>query len=98
MAISRYAGIQKIDQGRGFATVKTSSNIRNAIKTGVLSYSTITLKEGQRLDILAGQRYGDASLWWIIAAASGIGWGLQVPPGTIISIPDNPGAAMALIS
>ena len=62
-----------------------------------MSYSTITLKEGQRLDILAGQRYGDASLWWIIAAASGIGWGLQVPPGTIVRVPKNLSDILAII-
>jgi hypothetical protein len=41
----------------------------------------------ERLDIIAGELYGDASLWWIIAAASGIGWGMQCPPGTVLDIP-----------
>jgi hypothetical protein len=45
------------------------------------------LTETQRLDVLAGIEYGDSSLWWIIAAASNIGWGLQVPPGILIKIP-----------
>jgi len=42
---------------------------------------------GDRLDLLAFKYYGDSSYWWIIAAASNIGWGLQVPPGTLIKIP-----------
>tara|TARA_Y100000591_G_C21489801_1_gene524537 strand:- start:51 stop:224 length:174 start_codon:yes stop_codon:yes gene_type:complete len=45
------------------------------------------LKEAQRLDTIAAESYGDARLWWVIAAASNIGWGLQVPPGTKLSIP-----------
>ena len=45
------------------------------------------LRERERLDVLAGQIYGDARYWWVLAAASDIGWGLQVPPGTLIRIP-----------
>ena len=43
----------------------------------------------KRLDQLSGESYGDAGYWWVIAAASGIGWGMQVPPGTLIKIPDS---------
>ena len=39
------------------------------------------------MDIIAGEVYGDAALWWVIAAASGIGWGLQVPAGTVLNVP-----------
>jgi nucleoid-associated protein YgaU len=42
----------------------------------------------ERLDTIAGVAYGDGRYWWVLAAASNIGWGLQVPPGTIIRIPD----------
>jgi hypothetical protein len=62
--------------------------IRSAIKTGKLQTSTIILRGAERLDTLAGSIYGDASYWWVLAAASDIGWGLQVPPGTIINIVD----------
>jgi hypothetical protein len=55
------------------------------------------MEEGERLDSLAGTVYGDASLWWIIASASGIGWGMQVPPGTLIFIPNDPGAAYGVL-
>jgi len=47
------------------------------------------LNEGERLDTIAGRVYGNARLWWIIAAASGIGWPLQVPPGTQLLIPTD---------
>jgi hypothetical protein len=58
------------------------------IDDGQLSYTVKILKEGERLDTLAGSMYGDAGYWWVLAAASGIGWGLQVPPGTVIYIPN----------
>jgi hypothetical protein len=32
--------------------------------------------------------YGNGRYAWIIAAASDIGWMLQVPPGTYIRVPD----------
>jgi len=38
--------------------------------------------------VLAGIEYGNSTYWWIIAAASHIGWSLQVPEGTLIRIPD----------
>ena len=63
--------------------------IRRLVKTGVISTTTVALKQGQRLDHLAHQYYRDGTLWWVIAAASGIGWWLQVPPGTLITIPIN---------
>ena len=47
------------------------------------------MEEGKRLDQISGESYGDAGYWWVIAAASGIGWGMQVPPGTLIKIPDS---------
>jgi hypothetical protein len=54
---------------------------------GRISFETIILKEGQRLDKIAGDVYNDGRLWWIIAACSNIGWWLQVPPGTLLRIP-----------
>jgi len=37
---------------------------------------------------LAGQYYGDGKYYWLIAAASNIGWCTQIPPNTRIVIPD----------
>lgn len=88
MAFSRYRRTPIMDFGRQFGTGRAHEVIRAAIKEGTLSYQTLTLHEGQRLDHLAGQFYGNGRYWWIIAAASDIGWGLQVPPGTFIRIPN----------
>ena len=59
------------------------------MQRGELAFTTMTLKENQRLDRIAHDAYGDGRLWWIIAAASGIGWWLQAPPGTLIKIPTD---------
>ena len=91
MSTSRYTYLKKIDGGRAYGTNTVSANIRAAIKAGVISYTTVLLSDSERLDTIAGSTYGDSSLWWIIAAASGIGWGLQVPAGTVLTIPDRPG-------
>ena len=70
-----------------YGTSDSVFRIRSAISTGALTYREATLTEMQRLDVIAGIEYGNSSYWWIIAAASNIGWGLQVPPGTSLKIP-----------
>lgn len=83
----RYANTPKIAAGKQYGTATAHNNIRRAVQQGRIGTREYVLKEGERLDTLAGRTYGNARLWWIIAAASGIGWGLQVPPGTQILIP-----------
>jgi len=60
---------------------------RNSISSGLVRTQTYISTQNERLDIIAGEQYNDSTLWWIIAAASNIGWGLQVPPGTLLIIP-----------
>ena len=96
MAISRYSFTTKLENGKFYGTWSGGNKIYFAVQNGAIQYKTITLKEGIRLDHFAGSIYGDGSLWWIIAAASGIGWGLQVPPGTLLKIPTNLGVAMVV--
>jgi hypothetical protein len=44
----------------------------------------------ERLDKLAHEFYGDATIWWIIATANNIGLGsLVVAPNTKLRIPSN---------
>ena len=74
--------------GTRFGSSQTVYNIRLAISSGALQCKEQIITETQRLDVLAGIEYGDSSLWWIIAAASNIGWGMQVPPGNLIRIPE----------
>ena len=97
MALSRYSFTSRIIGRTVLASSKASTRIHAACDRGLIDFNSITIKEVQRLDHLAAQAYGSASLWWILAAASGIGWGLQVPPGTLIRVPVNISAVLALL-
>lgn len=82
----RYTRDQRIAGGK-LQTSKTVSRIRRARELGLLPTKEIILKESQRLDHLAQEYIGSSHLWWVLAALSDIGWGLQVPAGTVIRIP-----------
>ena len=90
MAIfSRYRSATKLDFGTQYGTSRNVAAVRNGINQGVIPIvDSLVLKGEQRLDHLAAQYYKDARYWWVLAAASDIGWGLQVPAGTIINVPD----------
>lgn len=96
MASSRYTYTPRIDSATGIGQWTGNSKIFAAVQNGALDTSTVVLTQGQRLDHLAGQFYGDGRYWWIIAAASGIGWSLQCPPGTVVRIPKDLGQALAV--
>ena len=69
------------------STINLSSFIRRGVLDGNISSIKDYSKEGAKLDYYAQKYYGDPTLWWVIAAASGIGWWLQVAPGTVLYIP-----------
>jgi len=94
---SRYTFVKRSKDGKIINASKASYKIYQAAQTGAIQTSIRVLEEGERLDSIAGFTYGDGSLWWIIAAASGIGWCTQVPPGTKLRIPTNPSEAMSLL-
>ena len=73
----------------GLGTAKAVTRIRRAVRAGQLSTVDYILKEGERLDQIAGRRYGDPRLWWIIAAASNVGWWMQLPAGIQLTIPTD---------
>ena len=87
MAISRYGLFNTLRNGKAIATSSKMSKITAAVESGAIICSTYIIEEGERLDTIAGSVYSNASYWWVIAAASNIGWGLQVPPGTLLKIP-----------
>ena len=89
MAFSRYSFTSTAQAGRGLATPEAANSIYQAVKSGILPCTGYMLKESERLDHIAFKKLGDASLWWVLAATSGVGWGLQLPPGTLINIPDS---------
>jgi len=83
---SRYPQSTRIQQ-RFYGTSEARKIVRALVKNKSIGYHVVALQESERLDIVAQRHYGDSSLWWVIAAASGIGWGLQVPAGTHLIIP-----------
>ena len=97
ITINRYRRVNLIGGGKKMGTSRVSYAIRRSVELGTISVEKYTLKENERLDTIAGRYYGDASLWWVIAAASGIGWGLQVPAGTHLTIPTKIGQVEALV-
>ena len=94
---SRYARASLLPGAQGLETSAPGYRLWRACIGGVLEFETHTLKEGERLDQLAGRYYGDGTLWWVIAGASGIGWGMQVPPGTFIRIPTDIAAVGGIV-
>ena len=84
----RYQRAPLLNGGLRYGKSTTVHEIRKGISNNTIPYREIVLTESQRLDILAGIEYEDSTLWWIIAAASNIGWGMQVPAGIVIRIPD----------
>lgn len=96
MARSRYTFVSRVSEGQGIGAWSAGAVIFNAVLTGELEADTVVLTQGQRLDHLSGQYYGNGSYWWIIAAASGIGWAMQCPAGTVVKIPKNLDAALSI--
>lgn len=86
---NRYDNDLRLNLGQQIGSASASRRIRDAIKDGTLSVvRTITITGSDRLDTLAGTVYGDSRYWWILAASSNIGWGLQIPPGTLVNVVD----------
>jgi len=88
MTTKRYARTPIIGLNFRYGTSFAIPVIRSGIESGSIRTKEIILVESERLDIIAGKEYGDGSLYWVIAAASNVGWALQVPPGTRILIPN----------
>jgi hypothetical protein len=86
--ISRYSYVDTFD-GKTKSNSDAVNIIQSAISAGEIDVDIFTLSGNQRLDVLSGQLYGSSDFWWVIAAASGIGWGLQLPAGTLIRAPKN---------
>lgn len=89
MSLSRYTRTNRILAGRQLGTSRAHSIIHLAVERGSIEYKTVITEEGDRLDHIAAKELGDGRLWWVIAAASRIGWWLQVPPGTVLRVPTN---------
>ena len=92
MALSRYNFVKRIifSDNIIIGSNRISSNIFNAVENGRIDYATYVLTEGERLDVVAGKFYNNATYWWIIAAANNQGRdSLVVKPGVQLRIPMN---------
>lgn len=86
--MKRYKRDQRIGGGL-LQSAKSVAILRRARDFGLLSTRTLVLSQDQRLDHIAYKELGDPHAWWIIAALSDIGWGLQLPAGTILRLPTD---------
>jgi len=89
MTISRYSRSPILRGGRLIGSSNSAALIYRGVQNGVIDINIQVLRADQRLDQIAGEVYGDGRLWWVIAAASGIGWAPQCPGGTVLSIPTD---------
>lgn len=83
MALTRYSG------NRNEITANINSKIYRAVQNNKISSKTYVTSSGDRLDHIAFKEYGDGLNWWVIAAASGIGWWMQMPEGIVLKIPTD---------
>ena len=97
MPINRYQRAPKLANGKFYGTFDACYIVASAVAAGSIAWKGHITKEAQRLDVIAGDFYGDGSLWWVIAGASGIGWSLQVPAGIYLKIPTDIGQIVALL-
>lgn len=88
MAFSRYSRSPVLNFGTQYGTGRAREAIQSAIRNGTLLTKPMVLRGADRLDTISGIVYGDARYWWVLAAASNIGWGMQVPAGTLLQVPD----------
>ena len=91
MAINRYTFSTRRKNLLGqniISNSRASYVIYSVVESGAINYGVKILEEGERLDTIAGQTYDDASLWWVIAAASGIRWSFGIGCGSGID-PNN---------
>ena len=86
--LNRYARTSLLGQTK-YSTPEAVKFIRMGVKNGNVSTLEYVVSGNERLDIIAAKKYGNSKLWWVIAAASNVGWALQVPPGTRLLIPNN---------
>ena len=97
MAVSRHRRDSVIRALTQYGTAAAAQTLYQAYRNGQLATVRYVLTGRERLDTIAGHRYGDSRLWWVIAAVSGVGWAMQCPPGTVLYIPTDMSQIRALV-
>lgn len=90
---NRYQNSKIISNSRKIESDENIKLVRRLSSVMYPDFSTkddtkIVSQEGDRLDLLASEFYGDESLWFVIAKANNLGKGsMVIPPGLIITVP-----------
>ncbi|MDR3577374.1 MAG: LysM peptidoglycan-binding domain-containing protein [Anaerolineaceae bacterium] len=63
---------------------------QNPTSGGIAGYRTHVVREGELLDWIASQEYGESKYWRYIADINGIGDPMRIKPGTVLSLPPLP--------
>lgn len=80
----------------GSRKIESDGNVRDVRRLSTVMYpdlktdddQVIMAVEGDRLDVIAKEYYGDESFWFVIANANNLGRGtLNVPGGTLVRVP-----------
>ena len=83
--MSRYSNAKTVRDSKGIRKATTVIQPSTPISTEDVFIRVLT---PERLDLLAYKFYQDQTLWWVIAAANGLGKGsLYVPSNTRLRIP-----------
>ena len=93
----RYTNDRTIKAGTTRATNRAAIRLRQAFNAGNIDVTTLVIGDSLRLDHVAFRYLGDPAMWWTIAALSDIGWGMQLPAGTIIIVPIDLGPIKAIV-
>jgi hypothetical protein len=84
---SRYTSSTILKNEKGKQRLSTSITPVVTISSNDIYIQTTS---PERLDRLANNFYQDATMWWVIATANGIGKGtLMIPANTRLRIPDK---------
>jgi len=65
MPINRYQRAPKLRLGKFYGTWDACYIISVAVASGKISWKGHVTTEAERLDIIAGDMYGDGTLWWL---------------------------------
>lgn len=80
----QYAKLDSVTSRKAYSTVRLIDIPKSYADRYIFS------KEGDRLDLLAYEFYGDSRLWFILANANNLGKGsMTVPPGLQLRIPPD---------